>query len=60
MAINWGFALVQIAFGYYLVKQIIATLPKNIDEIQNSTEDATRVPFGPALVAAALVFLFIH
>ena len=60
MAINWGFAFVQIAFGYYLVKQIIATLPKNIDEIQNSTEDATRVPFGPALVAAALVFLSIH
>ena len=60
MAINWLFAGVQIIFGYYLVKQILATLPKNIDEAQNNSDDAMRVPFGPALVASALVFLFLH
>lgn len=60
MAINWLFAGVQIIFGYYLVKQILATLPKNIDEAKNNSDDAMRVPFGPALVASALVFLFLH
>ena len=51
--------LLLVIFGAFLCKLIFASLPKNLDEAENTPQDGIRIAFGPALVSAGLLFIFL-
>lgn len=71
LIVNILLNVILIASGIVLSKRVIATLPKNLIELneallngeeieEENKNELSHMPFGPALCCAALLFIFLH
>lgn len=69
--VNITFSIVLLISGLILCKRVIDTLPKNLIELneamlngeeleEESKNELSHMPFGPALCCAAILFIFLH